>query len=347
MISTHFSKKSIRGFTLIELLVVIAIIAVLIALLLPAVQAAREAARRAQCVNNLKQMGLAIANYESSNASYPPGAINWLYPATDPMGVGQRGHTMFSFILPFMEQAQLANSINFAVPAFDAPYMYIQSTAWLTKVNTYICPSDQPLGAQIAPSGNYYSQSSYAGMSGRIDTDLYYYGVPPCCGASTASIQGDGVFHADFAYKVAQVADGLSNTIFLGEHSRFNNDADPTFNEWNRYGDFTSNYGNGVFRPQICLTSCSTINAAIMSPELDESGTFSTANAAPWGPLNWFYNPQFWAEGQHSFRSFHPGGANFSFGDGSVRFIKQTIFQPNFQALSTRASNEIVSSDAY
>ena len=100
------STKPSRGFTLIELLVVIAIIAVLIALLLPAVQAAREAARRTQCVNNLKQMGLAIANYESSQSTLPPGAIWNIYP-TDPLGVGSRMHTMFSFILPYMEQVQV------------------------------------------------------------------------------------------------------------------------------------------------------------------------------------------------------------------------------------------------
>ena len=160
------SRKPLRGFTLIELLVVIAIIAVLIALLLPAVQAAREAARRTQCVNNLKQMGLAIANYESAQSTLPPGAMQYVYPGPDPLGVGTRSHTMWSLILPYMEQGVLANSINFGVPANGAPYMYMQSTVWLSKVAAYICPSDLPQAAQISGSGNFYSQSSYAGMSG-------------------------------------------------------------------------------------------------------------------------------------------------------------------------------------
>ena len=209
--------SSRRGFTLIELLVVIAIIAVLIALLLPAVQAAREAARRAQCVNNLKQMGLALANYESSNGGFPPGAVQYIYPGPDPLGVGSRGHTMWSMILPYVEQTNLVNSINFSVPAAGPPWMYMQSTAWLSKVATYICPSDLPQTAQISGSGNFYSQSSYAGMSGRIDADLYYYGIPPCCGGTIPSIQGDGMFHPDYAYKVADITDGTSNTISMGE----------------------------------------------------------------------------------------------------------------------------------
>ena len=336
-----------RGFTLIELLVVIAIIGVLVGLLLPAVQTAREAARRVHCVNNLKQMGLALANYESAQSSFPPGALWFTYPTTDSLGVGQRSHTMWSLMLPYLEQTTISNAINFNVPANGAPYMFQQSTAWLTKITAYVCPSDQAQAAQISGSGNYYSQSSYAGMSGRIDTNLYYYGVPPCCGASVPAIQGDGVFHADYTYKVAQITDGTSNTIFAGEHSRFINDADAVFNEWNRYGNFSSSYGGGVTRPQIVMTSCCTINANVVTPEVEESGTLNTANGAPWGPFNWFFNPQYWPEGQHSFRSFHPGGSNFLFGDGSVKFLKSSINMGTYQALSTRALGEVISADAY
>jgi prepilin-type N-terminal cleavage/methylation domain-containing protein/prepilin-type processing-associated H-X9-DG protein len=340
-------RKPARGFTLIELLVVIAIIAVLIALLLPAVQAAREAARRTQCVNNLKQMGLAFANYESSNGGFPPGALQYIYPQTDPLGVGSRGHTMWSLILPFIEQSNLYNAINFGVPSAGAPWMYMQSTVWLSKVSAYICPSDLPQAAQISGSGNFYSQSSYAGMSGRIDADLYYYGSPPCCGGTIPSIQGDGVFHADYAYKVADIQDGTSNTIFAGEHSRFINDPDAVMNEWNRAGDFSSGIGNNVTRPQIFLESGWQINGNLQSPEVDESGSLNTANGSPWGPLNYFFNPQYWPQGQHAFRSFHPGGANFLFGDGSVHFLKQTINMSTYQALSTRGLGEVISADSY
>ena len=337
-----------RGFTLIELLVVIAIIAVLIALLLPAVQAAREAARRSQCVNNLKQMGLALANYESALSSLPPAAIVYTYPAYDPISQstsGTRGHTMFGFILPYLEQSAIGNSINFSVPPNAPPYNFMQSTAFLTKIAAYICPSDLPQQQTTTASGNVYSQASYSGMSGRIDTTKYYNGIPPCCGASVPSIQGDGLFHADYAYRFADITDGLSNTICIGEHSRFLNDPEPLMNWWNRYGNFTS--VNGVTRAQVVAVSGSTINAPLEVPEIDESGSNNTTNAAPWGPFNSFFNPVYWLDGQHGFRSLHPGGANFLFGDGSVRFLKQTINMPVYQALSTRNLGETISADQY
>jgi prepilin-type N-terminal cleavage/methylation domain-containing protein len=146
-----FSKRPTRGFTLIELLVVIAIIAVLIALLLPAVQAAREAARRSQCVNNLKQIGLGVANYESSNGSYPIGIQNYGNQdiATGCAGNGQpRGHTMFTFILPYMEGTNIANSVNFNFPAdssnnvayFGIDPGSVQMTAFSAKVASYLFP---------------------------------------------------------------------------------------------------------------------------------------------------------------------------------------------------------------
>src|SRR4051812_41680178 len=126
-----------RGFTLIELLVVIAIIAVLIALLLPAVQAAREAARRSQCVNNLKQLGLAVMNYESTNGSLPPSAYSYSSPFT--CGVSQGNDiAMKPRILPFLEQVAVYNAMNFGF-RFNCPQ---NSTSLTTQLNTLLCPSD-------------------------------------------------------------------------------------------------------------------------------------------------------------------------------------------------------------
>ena len=141
MRKTGISRSSHRGFTLIELLVVIAIIAVLISLLLPAVQSAREAARRAQCTNNLKQIGLGIANYESANGIFPIGIQNYgsqdLAYGCAGNGMG-RAHTVFTYILPYMEQSTVFNAINFNFPAgasgcaqyFNADPGPIQSTAY-------------------------------------------------------------------------------------------------------------------------------------------------------------------------------------------------------------------------
>ena len=152
-------RSSPRGFTLIELLVVIAIIAVLIALLLPAVQAAREAARRAQCVNNLKQMGLAIANYESSNNSYPMGDVG-ATQATNSVWGGPCVNPAFTFndsIMAFLEQGNTYSSINFSLTWYYAA----QNTAFDTRVATFICPSDTPFTEE--PAGYVqYVQTSYA-----------------------------------------------------------------------------------------------------------------------------------------------------------------------------------------
>src|SRR5437764_3408465 len=135
----HPGARSRRGFTLIELLVVIAIIAVLIALLLPAVQAAREAARRSQCVNNLKQLGLAVANYESANGSLPPTGANQTFNG------GMNNFGMKTRLLPFLEQGALFNALNMsfiAEPASGVAGYLTNATVATTQINGFLCPSD-------------------------------------------------------------------------------------------------------------------------------------------------------------------------------------------------------------
>jgi prepilin-type N-terminal cleavage/methylation domain-containing protein/prepilin-type processing-associated H-X9-DG protein len=352
-------KRPSRGFTLIELLVVIAIIAVLIALLLPAVQAAREAARRAQCVNNLKQIGLGLHNYESGVGRYPPGIVA-VDGSPTPDCANQRLHTMFSLILPYMEQQAIFNSINFAFSAggHSGPYSLggddgaTQMTAFQATINSYICPSDLPQVAKNVGTTNTYSQCSYSGVSGPSDIFHWWWGCPyPRGYTNVLDSYGNplGVFGFDFSYAVPSITDGLSNTLFVGETCRFLNDPDTIAMPWNRGGYFSS--AGGGTRAYVLACTTPKINAPYLVPEPPADTTYY------W---DWYLTNNYNNDGRFGFRSRHPGGANFLMGDGSVRFIKESINlagAPNpttglltlgvFRALSTRKGGEVISADAY
>ncbi|MBI1325437.1 DUF1559 domain-containing protein [bacterium] len=340
-----------KAFTLIELLVVIAIIAVLISLLLPAVQSAREAARRAQCTNNLKQIGLALHNYESANGSFPPGSVATPMPVVD---CTQRGFSLFALILPQMEQNQIYNAINFNLSS-GGTFNGVGSgasnrTALITRINSMVCPSDMiQTPYDIGVSQNGYSQSSYAGVAGTRDVWRWWYGCTP--GQSHSPwIESDGAFGYNSKTAISDFRDGTSNTIIVGETSRFLNDPDQVFNSWSRALWFGSALA-GTTRPQGLASVAPKINAKIAVPE--PPGTTSPNN-----DLNaWLFNAQYLNMGQFGFRSLHPGGAMFVFGDGSVRFVKTTIDMGSpditqnkigvYRALSTLKGGEVLSSDQY
>jgi prepilin-type N-terminal cleavage/methylation domain-containing protein/prepilin-type processing-associated H-X9-DG protein len=359
------------GFTLIELLVVIAIIATLIALLLPAVQAAREAARRAQCVNNLKQIGIALNTYEMSMGSFPAGAI--YYNSTDGganqcSGIhGSRSFGAFAFILPQMEQVNAFNSINFNLAAGapgglwgNIPVGQINRTGLVVRVNSYVCPSDSQQNPN-AQTDNPYSQTSYACSGGTWNITAYISG-PDCWQQDF----GNGAFDDYTSYRPSDVTDGLSQTIFVGETNRFLNDPDARFNQWSRPGYYqvslTFDPTGFTFRPQGFAFEVPRINAN-MKPG-DYAGGYGIGNlpstpgpnalppGTPWPDTSdykgWLLNiPRYSQYGQWGFRSQHPGGANFLFGDGSAKFIKETIDLTTYRALGTRNLGEVVSSDAY
>jgi prepilin-type N-terminal cleavage/methylation domain-containing protein/prepilin-type processing-associated H-X9-DG protein len=342
------------GFTLIELLVVIAIIGVLIGLLLPAVQAAREAARRSQCTNNLKQLGLALANYESAIGSYPsayvgdPRATGTAFGVSFPDGNINTtpGFAWGTLILPYMEQAPLHASFNTSLPCW-APD---NSTSATTKLATFLCPSvtggsdafalhrytngdsGQPDdGGEFAPAV-VFARSHYvtnAGINqpwGRTTPYSYDFDRPEPISGSSAPHVIDGPFYRNSRTRVADVSDGLSNTVFLGEKSSILCDSTwvgvvpfACTPERPRWPSDPNSGGNLV--------------AAHSGPDVrDHPDVIIHAPNHPFG-----HTDEMYAE--------HPGGANVLLGDGSVRFIKETIYPWTWVALSTRNRGEVISHD--
>jgi prepilin-type N-terminal cleavage/methylation domain-containing protein/prepilin-type processing-associated H-X9-DG protein len=341
-----------RGFTLIELLVVIAIIAVLIALLLPAVQSAREAARRAQCVNNLKQIGVALHNYISAIGVFPPGYVSAVDPTVidacnqdneNRHGVDLgTGWAWGSMILPYMEQQPLYNSLNFNLSvAFRA-----NDTCSLTALSVYLCPSDS--GPSVVPvfsdppdpanPGTYsashivdtLSRGNYVGMyglgelcaqSGAVDS-------PNNNGAGPAGVHA-GIFYRNSRTSLAEVTDGTSQTIAVGERSHNLSYVTWVARSIDGWLGKTSPIEGGTDQfnpsPEECWTQ-------VMGPAGLEDGP-RTIN-----------NPQAHVE---DYWSRHPGGANFLFADGSVHFLKSSINPIPWRALATRAYGEVVSADSY
>jgi prepilin-type N-terminal cleavage/methylation domain-containing protein/prepilin-type processing-associated H-X9-DG protein len=322
-----------RGFTLIELLVVIAIIAVLIALLLPAVQSAREAARRAQCVNNLKQIALAMHNYHDSNSSFPPQAINDL-------GYGGTWFGWTQAILPYMENGPLYNACNFSVGIHQPAN---NPTVYLAMIGSYLCPTDDSQKiyqdrwwTTIDDLNGIYNGSplNYITSWGDMKTgSIFDY----LSGEGTAFTWGCGnKFRGLFGEcsnaavtTIANCTDGTSNTFLAGENS-------PNLNGGLTWTDPDANAGTTVV-PLNWLTN-------LKDGQREPNGDLCDHNPAILVTAdhvhcyrNYTYN--------FAFKSFHPGGANFAFADGSIRFIKQTINARVYNALGSRAGGEITSSD--
>ena len=296
-----------RGFTLIELLVVIAIIAVLIALLLPAVQSAREAARRIQCTNNLKQIGIATHNYISANNVFPQGIQYQINPNSTPANQCFTSGSWFVAMSQYFEQGNAFNSVNFMVNMYTPQNTTIsalgQSMLW--------CPSDSVItnlqftygAGQVTstPLTMYYS--SYAGCTGEW---FQWFGLTAAnakaaaaCQFGTAypDTQTNGLIYMLSAVSIASVTDGTSNTMLASERAHGKFPAGDIFC-WNWWT--SGNYGDTMF------TTFYPMNPFTKIPDfccLDSGPDAYVASAA----------------------SFHPGGANFGFADGSVKFLKESI----------------------
>lgn len=332
------------GFTLVELLVVIAIIGVLVGLLLPAVQAAREAARRMSCSNNLKQIGLAFHNYESTFQTLPPGGLGWINDDAPDAKKDDDGYGFLCFLLPYIEQQALYDQVDpsglFEVQhgingrpiqnmvegiAFGTATPRIQAR-WLaatTPVSTYLCPSspmpaNAPLQWNVPGSGEFGVGSLpvhiiyNAGQSVGFATSSY-----KGCGGN--AISGDGSMFVKRAEGDARrfrdVTDGLSNTIAVGESTYARPDG---LSKPAQPGDVPAD----IFAWPVWIGM----------PRSDESMRF-TARAS--SPINGFAGPNrmYSVIDDDCAFSFHPSGAQFTFGDGSVRFISESISMETYARL--------------
>jgi len=336
-----------QAFTLIELLTAIGIISILVALLLPAAQSAREAARRASCLGNLKQLSLAIQNYHDVNNVLPIGTPQWMWP--NPVGVSV-GHSVFVATLPYFEQQGIFNAVNFNQNIYTASNQTIHQVG----IGILFCPSDGQVGRRVSVfvgSTNrdihdetlVVAYSSYAACAG-----TWYHQTPFLAKLPKLAAQDNGVAFVNSAVPFGAITDGASNTLLLGEraHGLLDEGSRPYWHWW-----FDGYHADTLF------TTLYTIN-----PQYKFGLPTPLARVA--GPYTF------------SASSYHPGGANFAFCDGSVRFLKDSIdswpydslsglpqgvtgdldtpyvlapgTRPGlYQALSTRSGGEIVPSDAF
>ncbi|APW60740.1 DUF1559 domain-containing protein [Paludisphaera borealis] len=338
-----------KGFTLIELLVVIAIIAVLIALLLPAVQAAREAARRAQCTNNLKQIGLALHNYHTGIGSFPMGSTT---AYSDP-GVQASWGTWgaLALMLPYLEQKPAYDAINFNWTAWQGSGAATNTTIFTTRLAAYVCPSD--------------------GLTGQDNLNNYFGST----GTTVGYMNNDdstGFYAHGRTYSVANLTDGTSNTIAYSEALVSTTFGGKTSTKW-RDGP---SVGGSVGASYYTLDATTNVPALTSDWQNCNNLFVTTTNYGMrgyrWGlggegeslfqtliPPNSTLYP--WnscrldcgggcgslQSGYFNVTSNHPGGVNAAMADGSVRFMKNSISMPIWWALGTKAGGEVLSSDSY
>ena len=309
------SSSRRRAFTLVELLVVIAIIGILVSLLLPAVQAAREAARRTQCVNNLKQYGLAMHNYHDSHGALPPGGIPWGHPRW-------KMRTYVVFLWPYLEQSTLADAYAEDQNWWEDPNAKFNALGGVTasQVSLYHCPSDRPDAYVTVPNDFFRVRGNYvvsvgSTIAGPADKVTEANSAP----FKWNDVWTPGKLNAKKPAKFSQITDGLSKTMAMSEVLVPLQDSDV-----DSRGDIMSaDAGSWFFTtnntPNTSVPDVNGWNWCVSLPEFNRpctaTGNFSQISTAP--------------------RSSHPGGVHALLLDGSVQFVEEFVELAVFRAMGT------------
>jgi len=366
--------RSRAGFTLIELLVVIAIIAVLIALLLPAVQSAREAARRSQCVNNLKQIGLAMHNYHTAQGIFPMGvsASNNTWNSSNGCSaqVTWNGWSVHALLLPYLEATPIYNAINFSFDPLVCNSQIIQQTAFITVIPGFLCPSDPNAGAGGVNAGP--GQTFINSYCGSIGTTIGIVQNYPS--------KSTGVFSYQTPYGLADILDGSSSTVAFGESLCGNGGKRVNYRGNGVAGlcyswilDASANPAQTLNTLQACTTAWTQLINGPASGAYGGAPNIGVNRGWHWGwgaeamtlintivPPNSNQYP--WNACRNgcscgnydmdhaeiaNVTSNHPGGANVLFADGHVQFVKSSLSITTWWALGTVSNGEVISSDSY